>query len=111
MRKKTKQSKSKKKKDLKWTESTIHNASYHKQEETAEEEDAVGWVKRRYMPDGYPDFEPMPELGIPHYCYTMEMVIKYYLEGTTYTVCDFVEGGVDHNGHPIKKKWKMCNYK
>ena len=72
-------------KDLRGTgESTLHHASSLEQggDETAE----VGGVKRRYMPDGYPDCGPMPELGIHHWCYTMVTVIKNNLEGKEYTV-------------------------
>ena len=53
--------------------------------------------------DGYPDLGPMPSLGIPHWCYTMDTVITDHLEGTKYSVRDYVEGRVDDNGHLIKK--------
>ena len=89
-------------------ESSTHNAlSLVRQcNSTSEEQDSGGDVKRRYILDGYPDCGPMPELGIPHWSYTMDTIIHDYLEVTEYTVCDFVEGKVDKNGHPIVKEIK-----
>ena len=57
--------------------------------------------ERIYDDDFYPNLGPMPELGIPHWCYTMDTVIKDIIEGTEYTVRDVVEGKVDDNGHKI----------
>ena len=89
-------------------DSSTHNALslIRKWNATSEEQDYGGDVKRRYMPDGYPDFRPMPELCIPHWSYTMDNIIHEYLEGTEYTVCDFVKGKVDENGHPFVKEIK-----
>ena len=70
--------------------------------EAVDKEEVVGGVKRRYI-DGLPDLGPMPCLGIPHWCYTMDTKICDYLEGTEYTVRDHVEGKVDRNGRWIKR--------
>ena len=73
------------------------------EEQSGEKDGSVSVSQRRYMADGYPDLGPMPSLGIPHWCYTMDTVITDHLEGTKYSVRDYVEGRVDNNGHVIKK--------
>ena len=82
---------------------TRNREKRHREEPTGEVEGTVGVAQRRYMPDGYPDLGPMPSLGIPHWCYTMDTVITDLLSDTKYTVRDYVEGRVDEDGHVIKK--------
>ena len=60
-------------------------------------------IKRRREHSVYESIAP---LGLPYWEYNLVTVIHDYLEGTSYTVRDLVEGYVDENGHPTGKKRK-----
>ena len=45
-----------------------------------------------------------PKLQMLHWEYDMDTVINNYVDGTTFTVCNYMEGQVDADGIPINKR-------
>ena len=64
-------------------------------------------IKRRRKHSAYESIAgPAPSLGLLYWDYNLDTVINDYLDGTSYTICNLVEGYVDENGHPTGKKRK-----